>query len=153
MKVNVKKIIIITAIIIAVSAFSFSNMFSKNLYTNISNSELLELMKNDDITIVDVRYTSEWLQTGVLPDSKLLTTFTKDRAQKLKTELVKNKFQSIPKNKKIVIVCAHGYRSRVVSALLTNKLGYTNVYNLNNGITSWIRYKNPIQKPQKTNLL
>ncbi len=150
---NAKNIIIAIIVIIVISAFSFSNMFSKNLYTNVSNIELSELIKNNDVTIIDVRYLSEWIQTGVLPNSKLLTTFTKDRKQKLKTELIKSKFQFIPQHKAIAIVCAHGYRSREVSALLANELGYTNIYNLDNGIVSWIKDKNPVEKAKKNNLL
>ena len=43
---------------------------------NVNNEQIKELSKND-IPIVDIRRSSEWDQTGVVPNSILLTFFDK----------------------------------------------------------------------------
>ena len=43
---------------------------------DVDDQEMIKL-SNDNIPIVDVRRSSEWVQTGVIPNSILLTFFDK----------------------------------------------------------------------------
>lgn len=43
----------------------------------------------------------------------------------------------LPKDETIIVYCAHGFRSIVAAEYLTNTYGFTNVYNLKNGLHQW----------------
>ena len=53
-----------------ITKFAFADV------VDVNNEQILEL-SNKNIPIVDVRSSAEWDQTGVIPDSILLTFFDK----------------------------------------------------------------------------
>lgn len=91
---------------------------------NISYTKMQEMLKeNKDIIILDVRSPQEYNEghiTGAIniPEYEI-------------TSKVNNKIQN--KNTKIIVYCASGLRSKKSIKVLT-KLGFTNLYNLENGI-------------------
>jgi len=94
-------------------------------YQNISSETLNKMMSTDkDLVVVDVREKVEW-DDGHIAGTKLIPM---------------SEFQSraneLPKDKKIVIICASGSRSPQVAAYMA-QLGYTQIYNLNRGIMDW----------------
>ena len=68
----VKKIIFIFLL----TCFAKSNVFAETI--DINNDEIKKLIKNN-VPIVDIRTSDEWNQTGVIPNSILLTFFKKKR--------------------------------------------------------------------------
>jgi rhodanese-related sulfurtransferase len=50
------------------------------------------------------------------------------------------------KNQSFVLVCRSGNRTGMVGNFLSKKLGYKNVFHLENGIKSWIREQRPTIK-------
>jgi adenylyltransferase/sulfurtransferase len=46
-------------------------------------------------------------------------------------------YNRIPKDKKVIVHCHHGGRSRKVIAWLQDSYGYDNLYNLTGGIHAW----------------
>ena len=83
-------------IIICIIAIKFASAE----VVDINNEQIIQL-SNADIPIVDVRRSSEWAQTGVIPNSILLTFFDDEGnydynewSKKLRSEIDDN--QSIP---------------------------------------------------------
>jgi len=82
---------------------------------SISELEKIIQSKAADTVIVDVRSPSEWLSTGVIPDSLLIPIDTTNR-----------RWSEVPKDKKVIVLCAAGNRALQVWRLLKDK-GYTNI--------------------------
>ena len=105
---------------------------------DVDDQEMIKL-SNDNIPIVDVRRSSEWDQTGVIPNSILLTFFDEkgnyhfdEWYQKLQLE--------INISDPIILICRSGKRSKVVANMIDEKFN-TIIYNAQNGINSWINKK------------
>ena len=91
----------------------------------MSVQELKDLQDSgDDYVLIDVRNEDEFkfcnLGGKLIPMSKI-------------TE----RFKEIPKDKKVVIHCHHGGRSKKVIAWMQDEHGYENLYNLTGGIHKW----------------
>jgi rhodanese-related sulfurtransferase len=110
-------------------------------YTNISNAELKKLMA-DGAVLVDVRTAQEWKQTGIIAGSKTVSLFFANG--KMNSDFVPELQKIVKPNDAVILICRTGGRSGVASELLFNKLGYKNVYNVQNGIMKWIRQGNPV---------
>ena len=69
---NIKEIEMINKIILILlsSCFLVSHIFAQTL--DINNDEIHKLM-NKNVPIVDIRTSDEWKQTGIVPNSVLLT--------------------------------------------------------------------------------
>ena len=74
----VKKLIFI----ILLACIAKSNVFAETI--DINNDEITKLIKNN-VPIVDIRTSNEWKQTGVIPNSILLTFFKKNGTYNLET--------------------------------------------------------------------
>lgn len=78
----------------------------------------------EDIVLIDVREPREY-QQGHVP-----------QARSLPMRLIPNKGRELPKDRKIVLVCRIGRRSRL-AAIILKDLGYEAVYNLQGGVLAW----------------
>lgn len=110
----------------------FKNI-KKVLYRNIENREisyekLKDIIKNRKAILIDVRSNQEYEEghiNGAINIS--LYNIEKDIKKTIKE-----------KNEIIILYCSSGYRSRKAKEIL-EKMGYSNVYNLKNGIDKiWI---------------
>ena len=135
------KLVGLLFLVLLVSAFSFADLFAGKSYKDINNKELSTLIKQDKITIIDIRRPEEWRQTGIIKDSKLLTLF--DKRGRMNPNFIQ-KIHLLPKNTPIALICRTGARTRVASKYLSKELGYTNIYNVKNGITYWKIKNNPV---------
>ncbi len=113
-------------------------------FKNINNARLQELM-NQDVPVYDVRREDEWQRTGVIDGSRLLTFV--DRQGRMKERFLPRFTVEIATDQPVIIVCRTGNRSEILARYLTDKLGYTRVYNLRDGIVSWIYEKKPVVNP------
>jgi len=87
--------------------------------------ELKEMQESkEDFCLIDVRNPDEYeychLEGELIPMSNIPEDYSK-----------------IPKDKKVIIHCHHGGRSRKVIAWLQDSHGYENLYNLTGGIHAW----------------
>ena len=122
-----------------ITKFAFADVL------DINNEQILEL-SNSNISIVDVRSISEWEQTGVIPDSILLTFFDKEGNYNLDKWYEKLRLV-IDEDDPIILICRSGNRSRIIAEMMDTK--FTNViYNAQRGIISWIDEKLITVKPQ-----
>ena len=83
-----------------------------------------KLDEKDDFTLIDVR------------EDKELEVCKIDQALHIPMGIVSARLNEIDSNKPVVIMCKSGGRSAQVCQYL-NENGYSNIYNLNGGITSW----------------
>ena len=110
---------------------------------NINNEQIKELSKIN-IPIVDIRRSSEWTQTGVVPNSILLTFFDKNGKYNF-DEWYANLRLKVNEGKPIILICRTGRRTKIIADMMDRKLDKT-IYNAENGITSWIDAKLPTNK-------
>lgn len=104
----------------------------------INPQNLQEAIKNEDVVLIDIRREDEWIHTGIIQSSKLLTFFDMfGNADVLSWTKEFNKYV-VSKDQKIVLICAHANRTRVVGDYLL-KNDYTEVFHLEGGIANWIR--------------
>lgn len=104
------------------------------LYRSIDNNEisydvLKKLTKNQEVMLIDVRSNQEY-EEGHLNGAINISVYN-----------IKNKIEDFVKNKEqlIILYCSSGHRSKKAKEIL-EKIGYTNVYNLKNGIDDlWIK--------------
>ena len=100
------------------------------------NDKIISLMKQG-VPLIDIRTNSEWQNTGIIKNSKLLTFFGKDGKSDLKSWMNKLR-KMVKKDQPVIIICRSGRRSGIVSDMLVNEENYSKVYNANSGIMAWI---------------
>jgi rhodanese-related sulfurtransferase len=109
-------------------------------YTNVDNSALKALIAQG-VPLYDVRRPDEWRQTKVVEGSKTLTYV--DASGRLNPEFLPRFTATVGKHDPVVLICRTGNRTdRLARELMA--LGYTQVYNVRNGITRWIGEGNPV---------
>ena len=99
---------------------------SKDLYKTITGEEVKGLINNNEVTIIDVRSSSEY-EVKHIEES---INIPLDTISKSELENVVDNYES-----SIVVYCQSGNRSKQAVELLNN-LGYTNVYDLGS-IDNW----------------
>lgn len=136
-KTSYRLCVFILMILFAAAVISGCSSKADPEYRNIGSQELNSILQNEkDIFLVDVREPEELLETGFIPG-----------AVNIPVGEVKNDYNDLPKTGKLIIYCRTGRRSADVAGFLAEK-GFTNVYNLEGGITGW-----PYEKimPKKVN--
>ena len=112
---------------------------------DVNNEQIKELSKIN-IPIVDVRRSSEWDQTGVVPKSILLTFFDKEGNYNY-DEWYEKLLLEIDEGKPIILICRTGRRTNIIAKMMEIKKFDNVIYNAKNGITSWIDEKLITVKP------
>ena len=112
---------------------------------DVNNKQIKELSKIN-IPIVDVRRSSEWEQTGVVPKSILLTFFDKEGNYNY-DEWYEKLLLEIDEGKPIILICRTGRRTNIIAKMMEIKKFDNIIYNAKNGITSWIDEKLITVKP------
>ena len=112
---------------------------------NVNNEQIKDLSKIN-IPIVDIRRSSEWTQTGVVPNSILLTFFDKKGNYNLDERYNQLRLK-INKGKPIILICRTGRRTRIIAEMMDKKFNNV-IYNAKAGITSWIDKKLITVKPR-----
>ena len=112
---------------------------------DVNDEEMIKL-SNTNIPIVDVRRSSEWDQTGVIPNSILLTFFDEEGNYNFDEWFEKLQLE-ISVTDPIILICRSGKRSKVVANMIDEKFN-TIIYNAQSGINSWINKKFITVEPQ-----
>lgn len=111
-------------------------------YNNLDNSQLKTLLEQD-VSIIDIRRPDEWRQTGIIENSKLLTFV--DANGKVNPEFLSRFTSTVAKDDPVILICRTGNRTSHLARHLVEEMGYTNVYNVRNGIMQWIGEKQPVK--------
>ena len=125
--------------------FFFITKFGYADIVNINNAQIRELSKIN-IPIVDVRRSAEWEQTGVVPNSILLTFFDKKGNYNL-DEWYNQLRLKINEGEPIILICRTGRRTKIIAEMMDKKFNNV-IYNAKGGITSWIDKKLKTVKPR-----
>jgi rhodanese-related sulfurtransferase len=110
------------------------------------NNEQIKELSNSNIPIVDVRRSSEWEQTGVIPNSILLTFFDKEGDYNYHQWYEKLRLE-IDESKPIILICRSGKRSKIIAQMMNENFDHV-IYNAKRGIISWIDEKLITVEPQ-----
>ena len=113
---------------------------------DVNNQQIQELSKKN-IPIVDIRRSSEWDQTGVVPNSILLTFFDKEGNYNYDEWYEKLRLE-IDEGKPIILICRTGRRTQIIAKMMEIKKFDNVIYNAKNGISSWINEKLITVKPR-----
>ena len=112
---------------------------------DINNEQIIEL-SNSNIPIVDVRRSSEWEQTGVIPNSILLTFFDEEGDYNYHQWYEKLRLE-IDESKPVILICRSGKRSKIIAQIMNENFDHV-IYNAKRGIISWIDEKLITVEPQ-----
>ena len=112
---------------------------------DVNNEQIIEL-SNANIPIVDVRRSSEWEQTGVIPNSILLTFFDEKGDYNYHQWYEKLRLE-IDESKPIILICRSGKRSKIIAQMMNENFDHV-IYNAKRGIISWIDEKLITVEPQ-----
>ncbi len=113
-----------------ISALAHAEVF------DIDNAQLDKLLKSG-VPIIDIRLQAEWEETGIVPNSKLLTFF--DQSGRYDAAAWLDKVKNIAKpTDPLIVICRSGNRTKPVSQFLSQQAGYQTVYNVKNGIRAWM---------------
>ena len=115
------------------------------LYTNVDNVELKTLIAQG-VPVYDVRRAEEWRSTGVVEGSRKLTYV--DKSGRPDPEFLPRFTAEVGKNDPVILICRTGNRTDKLARELMEKHGYTRVYNVRNGIVSWIGGNNAVVKTE-----
>ncbi len=112
-------------------------------YANIGPNRLKEL-KAKGAVVVDLRRRDEWNKTGIIEGSRRVTAF--DEGGRFVRGFPDKLARIASKDKDLVLLCQRGNRSSAIARFLTDKLGYTKVHTLTEGLAKWIAEGNPTVK-------
>ena len=126
-------------VVLLIVKFAFAEVIDVNYQEMIKLSNL-------NIPIVDVRRSAEWVQTGVIPKSILLTFFDDEGNYNFDEWFEKLQLE-ISVTDPIILICRSGKRSKVVANMIDEKFN-TIIYNAQSGINSWINKKFITVEPQ-----
>ena len=104
-------------------------------YKNLSSAQFEELIKNENVQLLDVRTLAEHME-GHIPGSLNINVQDKDFSSCI-NDLLDNK-------KEVAVYCRSGRRSRTAADILVKK-GFK-VYNLDKGILNWMEEGRKIEK-------
>ena len=135
------RILVLGMIVLILSVFGFTNIFSQKHYQDIERGTLSKMLK-EKVVLVDIRRPDEWQKTGVISGSYLLTMF--DGNGGLKEDFLPKFQQKFARDETIILICHVGNRTRVGSKILSEKLGYRRIYNVKHGIKDWIENRQPV---------
>ena len=110
---------------------------------DIDNKEIKILLEKK-IPIIDIRTKREWNETGVIPNSILITFFDENGNYSL-NEWYKKLLKVSSNHNKIILICRTGRRTKLAGNMINKKLEIV-VYNAKYGIKSWINSKLNIVK-------
>ena len=112
-------------------------------YSNLDNAGLL-MMLEKNIPIYDIRRPEEWRQTGVIESSKLLTFVDADG--RLRQDFFDRFTAATDQHDPVILICRTGNRTSTLARYLVEQMGYTQVFNVRDGITRWISDDKPVRR-------
>ena len=107
-------------------------------FKSLSTREFQKKLE-EGFTVIDIRRAEEWESDGIIEGSHKITFF--DAMGSFDIDKFLEAFSKVVTSKEqpFVLVCAHASRTKVACEIMGDKLGYTNVYELDGGINwGWI---------------
>jgi rhodanese-related sulfurtransferase len=111
---------------------------------NIDNEELQNLI-DSGVPVIDVREEFEWIKTGIIEGSHLITFFDSAGNYDVTKWMLRLK-EIATYSDPLILICRSGRRSGIVAEYLSENESYVTVYNVKNGITGWIKSLNKTKR-------
>jgi rhodanese-related sulfurtransferase len=121
---KISYIVLLIILISAAGCISTTQSPEKAGYVDVSVQQAKEMIDNGEVFILDVR-TQEEYDAGHIRGSMLIPV-----------QVLKERLDEIPKDKKILVYCRTGGRSTQASQILIDN-GFKAVYNMKGGIVDW----------------
>ncbi len=83
------------------------------------------LAAGEDLLLVDVREPTEWAIASL------------DTSEQRALSQIQTWWETLPRDREVVVFCHHGARSAQVCAALASQAGFTNLTNMEGGIDRW----------------
>jgi rhodanese-related sulfurtransferase len=112
-------------------------------YNNVDNAGLERLL-DQGVPLFDVRRPEEWQETGVVAGSQRLTFV--DASGRVSPGFIESLTDAVPTDQPIALICRTGNRTDVLARHLVERMGYSRVYNVRDGITGWIGEGRPVDQ-------
>ncbi|SFV71863.1 hypothetical protein MNB_SV-13-277 [hydrothermal vent metagenome] len=125
-------------------------LLGSTLFAELTNIEATpKFIKETKLKIIDIRTQPEWIETGIIKDSYLITFFDERGGYNIGAFLEKLD-KVVKKDEKFALICRTGSRTGMVSNFLAKELKY-NVINLKGGITKLFKegFKSEPYTPSK----
>lgn len=129
----------------------FSGLLSAAELVTIS-SEQLQTLQQQNALVVDIRTEQEWAESGTIPKSLKIQFFDNNGDFDSDLWLKQLNEHRQTSNQAVILVCRSGNRSAKVGNFLTQKLGMTNIYHLENGMNAWSKEGRKIDKDCPTQI-
>ena len=97
---------------------------------------------DEGVPIIDIRREEEWIETGVIEESILITAF--DKRGYLKPNFIKDIENILRNNENIIFMCRSGNRSKLLIDYLSNTTNYENISHSKYGILGWLKLNYPL---------
>ena len=112
-----------------------------NSLINLDSSDVYEKIHKEAI-LIDIRREEEWIETGVIEESILITAF--DKRGYLKPNFIKDIENILRNNENIIFMCRSGNRSKLLIDYLSNITNYENISHSKYGILGWLKLNYPL---------
>jgi rhodanese-related sulfurtransferase len=112
-------------------------------YTNVGNEGLKGLV-DEGVTLIDIRRPEEWRETGIVAGSRGLTFV--DEIGRVTPGFLERLTAGIRPDEPVALICRTGNRTDVLARHMMEHLGYTQVYNVRDGIMGWIGAGLPVSR-------
>ena len=119
------------------------NACSAPPYTNVDNQGLQQLLESS-VPLIDIRRPEEWHETGVVEGSHGITFV--DEIGRLKPDFLGTFSAKVRPDQPVVLICRTGNRTDLLARHLVEKMGYSQVYNVRDGIMGWLRDGRPVTR-------
>ena len=104
-------------------------------------------MQKQGIPVIDIRTPGEWKERGIIPGAHKIMFFTPSGGADVPNFMFELGHLVKDKNQPFIIYCAHANRTKELGKWLTQKLGFTKVFELKGGIEyGWINTKHKTAK-------
>lgn len=111
-------------------------------YMNVDSAGLQGLIEQG-VPVIDIRRSAEWRETGIVDGSSGLT-FVDESGRVMPGFL--EKLDAMPRDEPVALICRTGNRTDVLARHMVEKLGFSQVYNVRDGITRWVRDGLPVSR-------
>ncbi len=107
-------------------------------YFKSANIQECKELMSEGVPMIDIRREGEWASSGIIKNAHTITFFSMIGTYDLDKWC--NELNKIIKNKddKFIITCASANRTKVLANILQDE-GYSNIYELDCGMSGWIR--------------
>jgi rhodanese-related sulfurtransferase len=129
--------VIVLFIAITSATFTFAQNAKPSAIINMPSERFKAALSGDkNAVIIDLRTTEEIQKTGIIAGAKQIDWTGKDAEAQIK---------KLDKNKNYYVYCASGGRSSDCAEFM-EKQGFSRIYNLQSGMSDWLKKGFPVEK-------